>query len=191
MAVLLVMTVLVLGVSYPGPTNTVFAEVPTLHLLALVSMTPGSSPQSSYNRGEELMSAAQLAVERINMRDDILPGYKLELVPAHAETCDQSLVTEAPGNFVRHMTSGDLNIVGVVGLVCSTVTQAISPLAGRPDIDLLQISAGATAPVFRCEEEYPRLYRMIPSSKVYTDAVLALMATFQWRRITILRSGRA
>ena len=75
MAVLLVMTVLVLGVSYPGPTNTVLAEVPTLHLLALVPMTPEPSPQPSYNRGEELISAAQLAVERINVRDDILPGY--------------------------------------------------------------------------------------------------------------------
>jgi len=52
MAVLLMMTVLVLSVNCPGPTNAVFAEVPTLHLLALVPMTPGPSPQPSYNRGE-------------------------------------------------------------------------------------------------------------------------------------------
>ena len=188
MEVSLVITVLVLGLNYPGATNVVFAEVPTLHLLALVPMTPGqSSPQPSCNRGEELISAAQLAVERINVRNDVLPGYNLELVPANAETCDQSLVTEAPVNFVRHVTSGDLNIVGVVGLVCSTVTQAISPLAGRPEIDLLQISAGAASPVFHSEEEYPRLYRMIPSSEVYNDAVLALMTTFQWRRISMVR----
>ena len=135
------------------------------------------------------MSAAQLAVEKINMRNDILPGYRLELVPANAETCDQSLVTEAPVNFVRHVTSGDLNIVGVVGLVCSTVTQAISPLAGRPGIDLLQISAGATSPIFTSKEEYPRLYRMISSSAVYSDAVLALMATFQWRRIGVVQNS--
>ena len=57
------------------------------------------------------------------------------------------------------------------------------------EIDLLQISAGATAPVFRCEEEYPRLYRMIPSSEVYNDAVLALMATFQWSRISMVRDN--
>ena len=188
MAVLLVITVLVLGVNYPGATNVVFAEVPTLHLLALVPMTPGqSSPQPSCNRGEELISAAQLAVERINVRNDVLPGYNLELVPANSETCDQSLVTEAPVNFVRHVTSGDLNIVGVVGLVCSTVTQAISPLAGRQELDLLQISAGAASPVFDNEEEYPRLYRMIPSSEAYNDAVLALMTTFQWRRISMVR----
>ena len=174
------LVILVLAVCY-----SVFAAqagIPTVHLLALVP--PGLSPNHG---GEELISAAQLAVEKINMRNDILPGYRLELVPANAETCNQSLVTEAPVNFVRHVTSGDLNIVGVVGLVCSTVTQAISPLAGRPGIDLLQISAGATSPVFSSKEEYPRLYRMISSSAVYNDAVLALMATFQWRRIGVVQ----
>ena len=160
----------------------------TLHLLTLVPLaeTAGPSYQPPCHRGEELISAAQLAVDKINMRDDILPDYKLELVPANTETCNQSLVTEALGNFVRHVT-GDLNIVGVVGLVCSTVTQAVSPLAGRPGIGLLQISAGAISPVFASEEEYPHLYRMIPSSAVYNDAVLELMATFQWRRISMVR----
>jgi len=90
---------------------------------------------------------------------------------------------------VRYVTSGDLNIVGVVGLVCSTVTQAISPLAGRPGIDLLQISAGATSLIFISKKEYPRLYRMISSSAVYSDAVLALMATFQWRRIGVVQDS--
>ena len=185
------MRLLVLAVCFP--VFVVQAEIPALHLLALLPLpeTAGLSPRPPpYHRGrEELISVAQLAVEKINMRNDILPGYRLELVPANAETCNQSLVTEAPVNFVRHVTSGDLNIVGVVGLVCSTVTQAISPLAGRPGIDLLQISAGATSPVFSSKEEYPRLYRMISSSAVYNDAVLALMATFRWRRIGVVQDS--
>ena len=161
------------------------AEVPTLHLLALVPMTETTG--LPYQRGEDLILVAQLAVDEINLRDDILPGYELELVPANAESCNQSLVTEALVNFVRHVPGGVLNIVGVVGLVCSAVTQAVSPLAARPEIDLLQISAGATSPVFTNKEEYPRLYRMISSSAVYNDAVLALMDTFQWRRISVVR----
>ena len=119
-----------------------------------------------YQRGEDLIAVAQLAVDEINLRDDILPGHELELVPANADLCNQSLETEAVVNFVRHVPSGVLNIVGVVGLVYSAVTQAVSPLSARPEIDLLQISAGATSPVFTNEEEYPRLYRMISSSAV-------------------------
>ena len=164
-------------------------ERPTLHLLALAPLAENTrlSSQLPYHRGEESLSAAQLAVDKINTRDDILPGYNLELVPANSEACNQSLVTEAPVNFVRRVTDSDLNIVGVVGLLCSTVTQAISPLAGRPTIELLQISAGAISPIFTNKEEYPHLYRMLSSSTVYNDAVLELMTTFQWRRISIVR----
>ena len=160
----------------------------TLHLLTLVPLreTVELSHKPPCHRGEELISAAQLTVDKISMRDDILPDYKLELVPANTETCNQSLVTETLGNFVRHVT-GDLNIVGVVGLVCSGVTQAVSPLAGRPGIGLLQISAGAISPVFTSEEEYPHLYRMVPSSAVYNAAVLELMNIFQWKRISMIQ----
>ena len=183
------------GASYPRNSYTVFAqsgeqaEIATLHLVALVPLeeTAGLSPP---DRGKELIAAAEMAVDMINMRDDILTGYRLELVPANAELCNESLVAEAPGNFVKHVTSGELNIVGVVGLLCSTVTQAVSSLAGRPEIDLLQISAGATSPVFSSEEEYPRLYRMMSSSAVYNDAVLEMMATFDWKRISVIRDTK-
>ena len=165
------------------------AELPTLRLLAMVPLA--ESRLLPYHREDwEILSAAELAVDMINRRDDILPGYRLELIPVNTETCNQSLVTEAPVNFVRqYLTDGDLSIVGVVGLMCSTVTQAISPLAGRPEIDLLQISAGAISPLFASEKEYPRLYRMISSSAVYNDVVLSLMANFHWRRISMVQDG--
>ena len=164
-------------------------ELPTLRLLAMIPSAENRLPPC--HRGDwEILSAAEMAVDKINRRDDILPGYRLELIPVNTETCNKSLVTEAPVNFVRQVTGGDLNIVGVVGLVCSTVTQAISPLAGRPEIDLLQISAGAISPVFAREKEYPRLYRMISSSTVYNDVVLSLMATFQWKRISMVRDAK-
>ena len=163
-------------------------ELPTLRLLAMVPSAENWLPP--YHREDwEILSAAEMAVDKINRRDDILPGYRLELIPVNTETCNQSLVTEAPVNFVRHVTGGDLSIVGVVGLVCSTVTQTISPLAGRPERDLLQISAGAISPIFSNEKEYPRLYRMISSSAVYNDVVLSLMATFQWKRISMVRDA--
>ena len=127
-------------------------ELPILFLLAMVPSAENSLPP--YHRGDwEILSAAEMAVDKINRRDDILPGYRLELIPVNTETCNHSLVTEAPLNFVRQVTGGDLSIVGVVGLVCSTVTHA-----GRPEIDL-QISAGAISPVFSNKIEYPQLYQ--------------------------------
>ena len=177
-------------ICYPvSAENESQPQLPTLHLLAMVPL-PETRLFPYHREDWEILSAAELAVDKINRRDDILPGYRLELIPVNTETCNQSLVTEAPVNFVRqYVTGGDLSIVGVVGLVCSTVTQAISPLTGRPEIDLLQISAGAISPLFASEKEYPLLYRMISSSAVYNDVVLSLMATFQWRRISMVRDA--
>ena len=61
------------GAQQPQP------ELRTLRLLTLVLLAEhaGLSHQPLYHRGEEMISAAQLAVNKINMRDDILPGYKL------------------------------------------------------------------------------------------------------------------
>ena len=177
-------------ICYPvSAENESQSQLPTLHLLTMVPL-PETRLFPYHREDWEILSAAELAVDKINRRVDILPGYRLELIPVNTETCNQSLVTEAPVNFVRqYVTGGDLSIVGVVGLVCSTVTQAISPLTGRPEIDLLQISAGAISPLFASEKEYPLLYRMISSSAVYNDVVLSLMATFQWRRISMVRDA--
>ena len=80
-------------------------ELPTLRLLAMVPSAENSLPP--YHRGDwEILSAAEMAVDKINRRDDILPGYRLELIPVNTETCNHSLVTEAPVNFVRHVTDG-------------------------------------------------------------------------------------
>ena len=177
-------------ICYPvSAENESQCELPTLHLLTMVPLAENRL-LPHHREDWKILSAAELAVDKVNRRDDILPGYRLELIPVNTETCNQSLVTEAPVNFVRqYVTGGDLSIVGVVGLMCSTVTQAISPLAGRPEIDLLQISAGAISPLFASEKEYPLLYRMISSSAVYNDVVLSLMATFQWRRISMVQDA--
>ena len=149
-----------------------------LHLLTL--LPPGDVANS-------LIPATELAVDKINAKDDLLPGYKLELIAADTELCNETLITESYISFVKYVASdGPFNVVGVTGMTCATVTQAISPLAGRPDIDLLQISAGELPPSFTNDQVYPRLYRVISSSAVQNDALLALMDAFEWRRISII-----
>jgi len=147
----------------------------TLHLLTL--LPPGDVAGS-------LLTAAELAACKINTRDDILPGYRLKLITADTEPCNETLITKSYRSFVKYAVSnGPFNVVAVTGMICPTVTQAISPLAA---INLLQISAGAAPPVFANVQAYPRLYRVISSSAVQNDALLKLMEAFQWRRISIL-----
>ena len=153
-------------------------ELITLHLLTL--LPPGDVANS-------LLPAAQLAEDKINAKDDLLPGYRLKLIAADTELCNETLITESYISFVKYVASdGPFNVVGIAGMICATVTQAISPLAGSPDVDLLQISAGELPPSFTNDQAYPRLYRVVSSSAVQNDALLALMDAFEWRNISII-----
>ena len=149
----------------------------SLHLLVLVP--PGEA--------DSLLPAAELAVDKLNARDDLLPGYKLKLIKADSDMCTEISVTESYISFIKYIESDEqINLVGVTGLTCTDVTRAISPLAGHPDIDLLQISAGAAPPIFTNEQDYPRLYRVISSSATHNDAVLELASEFQWETVTLI-----
>ena len=173
-----ILVVFVCGESGENETR-VDQELTTLHLLTL--LPPGDGADRS------LPPAAKLAMDTINDNDDLLPGYRLELIAADTELCNETLITESYISFVKYVASGGpFNVVGVTGMTCATVTQAISPLAGRPDVDLLQISAGELPPTFTNVQAYPRLYRIISSSAVQNDALLALMDAFKWRNISII-----
>ena len=164
------------------PANTAGVhENDTRTVLHLLTLLPHGDVADS------LLPAAELAVDKINAKDDLLPGYRLELIAADTELCNETLLTESYIRFVKYVASGGpFNVVGVTGMTCATVTQAISPLAGRPDVDLLQISAGELPPTFTNNQAYPRLYRIISSSAVQNDALLALMDAFKWRNISII-----
>ena len=153
----------------------------TSSVLHLLTLLPDGDVADS------LLPAAELAADTINAKDDLLPGYRLELIAADTELCNETLITESYISFVKYVASGGpFNVVGVTGMTCATVTQTISPLAGRPDVDLLQISAGELPPTFTNVQAYPRLYRVISSSAVQNDALLALMDAFEWRRISTI-----
>ena len=158
-----------------GTVRAIIQDETTLHLLTL--LPPG-------NVADSLLPAVELAVDKINAQDDLLPGYRLELIAADTEKCNETLITESYISFAKYTApNGPFNVVGVTGLTFATVTQVISPLAGHPEIDLLQISAGTAPPTFT---NYPRLYWMISSSAVQNDAVLTLMNELQWTRISII-----
>ena len=82
----------------------------------------------------------------------------------------------------------DIRSVGVVDLVCSTVTSTIAPVAGHPGIDYISI-AGSTSPKHRNLSEYPRLFHTVSSSNIFSEAMLKLMENFEWKEINIIHDS--
>ena len=157
------------------------ASETTLYLLNVVPY-PDDRPFAGWEGGFELIPAGDLAIEQINNKSDLLPGYRLELVDIESEACGISTITTGYVNFYRHLVQPNSLVVGVVGLFCSTVTAAISPVASHPGIDYIQV-AGSTSPLFQNVTAYPRLYHAISSTTIFSKATLRLMDKFGWRRI--------
>ena len=147
----------------------------TLYLLNVLPY-PDDRPFAGWDRGFELIPAGDLAIEQINSRSDILPGYRI------------STISTGYVNLYRYLVQPSSLVVGVVGLFCSTVTAAISPVANHPGIDYIQV-AGSTSPLFQNVPAYPRLYHTISSSIIFNKAILRLMDKFSWKRISSIHDN--
>ena len=164
-------------------------DVNVLNLLTLLpcpTTNNGSTGLTTdWDRGEDMLPAACLAVERINDMPNILPGFRLKLVPSCTEVCRETVFPETLASFARYAVDVDCSIVGIVGLLCPSVTDVISRLAGRDEVRLVQASAGVSPHSFANSTEYPGLYRIVSSSAVYNKALVSIMKEFQWQKISI------
>ena len=160
----------------------------TLQLLVMLNLRTHQENSAwipRWNRGLELLPAAQLAVERINQDPAILPGYNLELTELDTGTCDQGYPGSALFQFVNEISQEEHTLVGVVGAFCTTLAKAVALVAVRSETNLLQILV-SPSPALHDRVQYPHLFHIIPSSAVYGEAVCSLMEQFGWTRVGVV-----
>ena len=162
----------------------------SIQLFVVLPLSPSlteSATAARWERGLEILPAAHIAVERINQEPTILPGYQLQLVEIDSGACtDNALkMTDAVLNFYNHLTA-DNTALGVLGLFCTPLTQLISPLAGREEIGLLQISASPSPLLRENLQDYPLLHFALPSAAAYYNTMLRMMEAFDWSRVYII-----
>ncbi|XP_011409047.2 PREDICTED: gamma-aminobutyric acid type B receptor subunit 1-like, partial [Amphimedon queenslandica] len=159
-----------------------------LSVLVLVPY-PDFNPNSGWSNGIELLPAARIAAREMNNRADILPGYNLSLVEASSDACGCITAPIGLSNFVRYAVNNKMcnQVIAVTGLVCSTVTEAVSPIAGRPEVDIIQLSL-SISPLLRDTGKYRRLWHLLPSSTIFVHTTMSLIKHFSWNKITLLYS---
>ena len=138
-----------------------------------------------WDRGLEMLPGAQLAVEAINKDPRLLTGYELKLKNVSIEPCiDQEVQTNAIITF----TNGRLddNTVGIVGLFCYKLLRTLSPLAGRREFGLFQLSGTTSTDVRGNRERYSHLNFAVPSESAYYETFFRLMNALGWRRALII-----
>ena len=158
----------------------------TLYLLNVVPY-PDDGENAGWDRGLDLVPAGHLAAEQINNRSDLLPGHKLELIDIDSESCGRSTITKGVINLYTQLVIPFLNnrrscIVGIIGLYCSMVTNALAPVISRPEINYVTLAA-STSPKHRYDPAFEDVFHTIDSSSVFNEAVIMMMKTFNWKRI--------
>ena len=156
----------------------------TLYILTVFPY-PSEDPalHPSWDQGASMLPAAYLAVDTINNRSDILPGYSLELINGGGGC---NFPNNARVSFVEHVVSGDRQpIIGTIGPGCSTSTLAYSPLTGNPFFTLINIHL-AGSPRLEDRNAFPYSLGILGSSYTFINSAIALMRKGGWTRIAVL-----
>ena len=115
-----------------------------IHYLLLVPWPDvRNRSHAGYDAGPDLLTGARVAVQEINQRTDLLNRYEIKLIEAGHEACGLAETDLGLQNLVNNSINPSLphNVVVILGLFCSTSTDALSPVAGREGVDLIQLSA--------------------------------------------------
>ena len=139
--------------------------------------------------GLGLLPGARIAAQHINNRSDLLQGYRINIIEAGHEACG---LTEQYLGLLNVVYFGinpfrNRNVAAVLGLYCSTITASLSAVAGREDVELLQLSS-ANSPILQNINKYPHLWRFLQSASVYVDMMIRLMDQYGWNRLAIIGS---
>lgn len=160
----------------------------TLYLLSIVPY-PDNRSFAGWDKGFELIPAGRLATKHINANRDILQGYELELINIRSEACGINTITEGLAEYHRELYYNHSTcVIGIIGLFCSTMTDTIAPIANHPVTGYAQLAA-STSPLHRNTALLPHTFYVISSSRVFNQAMIALMKEFNWRKINIIHGS--
>ena len=157
----------------------------TLYFLTILPYPdPTATIQQFRDAGPNLLPAAELAVELINNRTDILEGYQLELIHDDGGC---NAVVKTVTSFVRQILVQQSHqpVVGVIGGGCSDSTLTLSPLFAREAISLINMHLGGS-PRLENRTLYPNTFGAAGSSNVVVDTIITLMNSNSWQQIAVL-----
>lgn len=146
----------------------------TLHIAGLFPMTG----TGGWIGGSGCLPAALMALDDVNAREDLLPGYKLEMTYKDSQ-CN-------PGKAARFMY--DLiyyppkKVILVCG--CSTVCSIVAESANM--WNLIVVGYGSSSPALSDRSRFPTFFRTHPSATIHNPTRIRLFEKYGWSRVAII-----
>lgn len=156
------------------------ANISLLTLLPYYHRDPFLDP--SWNEGDNIVPAINLAVDQVNNSSMLLQNYTLQLVHAEAG-CNQ--VTRTLVNFVKETFAPESVLAGIIGPGCSSSSISLGSFTSRPELGLV-MTHGSGSPLLADRIKYPYLLGALGSTEGFVEGFLYLLNKARWKRVAIL-----
>lgn len=156
----------------------------TIHLLTLLPYyNPIPALNPSWDSGDDLYPALELAKDQINNSTSILPNYTLELDHGKGG-CD--VVIETARGFTNGLYSpSDYHYIGILGPACSSSIVFVGQLTARPEISLVVLHGGG-ASILSNRTRFPHLLGTLGNSEQFVSSFDILSKKTGWKRVAVL-----
>uniref|UniRef100_A0A1A7X6C2 Gamma-aminobutyric acid (GABA) B receptor, 1b n=1 Tax=Iconisemion striatum TaxID=60296 RepID=A0A1A7X6C2_9TELE len=144
-----------------------------LYIGALFPMSGG------WPGGQACLPSAQMALDLVNNRSDILPDYELELIH-YDSMCDPG---EATKLLYDLLYTEPIKIVLMPG--CSSVSTLVAEAARM--WNLIVLSYGSSSPALSNRQRFPTFFRTHPSATLHNPTRVQLFKKWKWTRIATIQ----
>ncbi|KAL7830191.1 hypothetical protein SRHO_G00313180 [Serrasalmus rhombeus] len=144
-----------------------------LYIGALFPMSGG------WPGGQACLPSAQMALDLVNKRTDILPDYELELI-YHDSKCDPG---EATKLLYDLLYTEPIKIVLMPG--CSSVSTLVAEAARM--WNLIVLSYGSSSPALSNRQRFPTFFRTHPSATLHNPTRVQLFQKWNWTKIATIQ----
>ena len=155
-------------------------EKEVINILTLLPYYDQSN-NPSWNHGNDVQPALDLAMDQINNNSQMLENYTLNLIHGNSG-CD--ILTQTAVVFVEKVFSQH-RPVGIVGPGCSSSTILLGPITQRSEVGLVMVHGGGS-PTLQNRTEYKYLLGTLGSTINFVHGYLSLMKKGNWNKLGIL-----
>uniref|UniRef100_A0A8C5FMW1 Gamma-aminobutyric acid (GABA) B receptor, 1a n=1 Tax=Gadus morhua TaxID=8049 RepID=A0A8C5FMW1_GADMO len=163
-------------VSMTGTTQVRHSTKPYLKKLYIGALFPMSG---GWPGGQACLPSAQMALDLVNNRTDILPDYELELIH-YDSMCDPG---EATKLLYDLLYTEPIKIVLMPG--CSGVSTLVAEAARM--WNLIVLSYGSSSPALSNRLRFPTFFRTHPSATLHNPTRVQLFQKWKWTRIATIQ----
>ena len=151
-------------------------------LLMSFEIEDSASQQPKYADGPMIQPAAELAVDQINQREDLLAGYSVNMTVANS-ACN--LWEYTTRNFVSTFFHSGVRYAGIVGPSCSESAELISPITGHEGVSIINFHT-ANSQRLTDRNRYKYSFSTVVSINPLVEFIKRLTRENKWDSVAVL-----